>query len=137
VRAKLGWGRSLAAGPILLICSAAWSQEPGASGERWDDRHMRSNFARYLEGAPAPRVIIGSDRFHQLADGSAPEPAREVPETTLSISAHEWQPGGPSGGAGATGLFPERRSGFSAADGARASRSSGVRPASHRGRYTR
>jgi hypothetical protein len=106
-----------------LFSFGAWAQGPHAdSGAQWDDRHMRSNFANHLRAAPRPPLRI-AEPGAAGADAAAPT---HVQETILSISPHEWEPGGPRGGSS-----PSRSSSssFSASD-AGAWRSAGVRGSS-------
>jgi hypothetical protein len=130
-RAMLCWGRSLAVGPILLIGTAAFGDGPPATaGERWDDSHMRSNFARRLEGPVPKREIRGADRFRELADHTAPAPATGVPETILSISPHEWQPGYSGRGGNVDGPPYGTSSSASSGGSGHPSRGSGLRSSS-------
>lgn len=120
----------IGAAPLLFVCFAARAEEPGA-GESWNDRHMRSNFAHFLDRPGDRPAILGVDQDGHIVHDA--KPTTHVPELTLHISPHEWQPGGPRSGAQAdqpaafssTGAIPSRGSG-----GARsASTSSGMRHA--------
>ena len=125
-RARLSWGRLLAAVPVLLVSSAARA-ESAAAGEGWDARHMRSNLARYLDREVPPTAVLGADRYSEIRSGAVEAPPTQVEETVLQISPHGWQPGGPrQSSGGSTGLRPGSSRSSSRSD-ARADRSSSVR----------
>ena len=104
----------LGAAPLLLVGFAAQAEGPGA---QWDDRHMRSNFAHFLERPGDRPAILGVDRDGHIIHET--KPAARVPELTLHISPHAWQPGGPRSGPqpdrpaafSSTGAIPSRGSG--------------------------
>jgi hypothetical protein len=125
-RARLGVGKLLAAAPILLLSLSA---QAGQGAAAWDDQHMRSNFAHYLDDRSPRPAIQGLDRDGRIAREPAAAPATQVPELLLKISPHEWQPGGPRsvpGGASASSSLSA--SGFSwSNDASVPERSSGVR----------
>jgi len=101
----------------LLFGIAARAEEPRAA-EAWNDRNMRSNFAHFLERPGDRPAILGVDADGHIVHDA--KPATHVPELTLHISPHEWQPGGPRGGS-----LPDRPAAFSSATGAMATRGSG------------
>ena len=93
-RARLAIVQLLGAAPFVLACFAARAEGPGASAaERWDDRHMRSNFAHFLDRNGSRPAIQGVDQDGRLVHDTAT--ATRVKEQTLRINPLEWQPGGP------------------------------------------
>lgn len=107
---------------LALLLGAPALAEPVDAAPSWDDRHMQSNFANRL-GAPAPRVIVGTNRF--AADEATPPTG--VQEQLLRINPHGWEPGGARGGTGASGPpWGPSSAAFSSTQGARAQRSSSV-----------
>jgi len=111
-RARLGtW---LGGTALLLLSVPARAAEPAGAGAppaataatpagtMWDDRHMQSSFARYLDARTARPAIQGIDRDGRIARDAGPAPTG-VPELVLHLSPHEWRRGGSIGSsAGAT-----------------------------------
>lgn len=110
---------------VLALALALPLAAAAGDGERWDDHHMRSNFAHRL-GPPPPRPPIqGVDRYHQVVSEPEPTPPTAVPEAVLQLSPHGWKPGGPT--ATASSSSRRRGSGHGALGSARPSTSSGLR----------
>jgi hypothetical protein len=125
-RARLPLRALLAPAPALLLCLSAAAQEPAPPpAARWDDGHMRSNFAHYLDVPVAPAVVIGTDRYDQIAHGTVPTPATGVREQTFSISQHPWRPAAPT--ASTSDSTDPLAATFSGSTVVRAQRSAGVR----------
>ena len=113
----------LGAAPVLLVCFAARAEEPAAgSAAQWDDRHMRSNFAHFLDRSGPRPAIQGIDRDGRIVHDTTP--ATRVPELTLTINPLEWQPGGPRASSS-----PDASASFSSSS-AVPGRSGGVRASS-------
>lgn len=128
MRKKPYWIEQLlfSAGPLILLSSVAWAEPPDQGGEGWDDRHMRSNFARRLGERTTALPIVGGNRYGELATSTAAAPPTRVHETILSINPHGWQPGGPSGGTSSAPRWTASGSGFSETEDARPSRTSSM-----------
>lgn len=133
MRSSRLWGSTLGiatrgialTGTALLLLAGTARAEP--SGAAWDDSHMQSSATRGRGAAPARPPIQGSDRYHQIAEKSAPAPAVGVSETTLEISQHEWEPGGPRLGKSTGGSLFGAQGPLTAPTGVRAERSVGLR----------
>jgi hypothetical protein len=101
----------------------------------WDDSHMRSNFARRFDDVPPRPPIQGEVRYHQVLEAPADTPRIDVPEMTLTLNPHGWQPGL---GQGARDTDPvahaARGSRLGSIKSMRSARSRGVRGSSHRQR---
>lgn len=130
--------RSLPIATALLLLLAAGGAQAGAGANpdtptadtptRWDDRHMRSNFAHQRGPAPPRPPVQGADRYRTATEHPAPTPPTGVAETILRISPHGWSPGGASAHTGATPPWADSRGGMRS--NARPTASAGVRSGS-------
>ena len=123
-RARLQIGRLIGWAPLLLLSVSARAEQ--AATQSWDDRHMQSNFARYLDDVTTRPAILGVDRDGRIARDAAATPT-QVPELVLHLSPHEWRRGGSIGSNAAPGPGLTSSSFSWSDDGATADRSSGLR----------